>query len=164
MKNKLIVCTCFLLGLVLALIVKYLFKIHDNTGIVATVIALGGLLFTVWQTIITLDSGQENKLNKTKEEILKEIDEIRDYSNKRDFYHEQQLGLLNQYISEMRAHLDNHQKMLGHPDLVKEVLAVKDHVSDLRASVAAIGRQGEIILKLERLQGEVSKLSADSPH
>jgi hypothetical protein len=164
MKNKLIICIFFLLGLVLALIIKYLFKINDTVAIIGTVVALGGLSFTIWQTMLTLDSGQENKLSKTKDEILKEVDEIRDYSNKRDFYHEQQLGLLNQYISEMRAHLDNHQRIFGHPDLVKELLAVKDQVSDLRAQVAVIGRQGEIILKLERLQGEVSKLSADSPH
>ena len=72
------------------------------------------------------------------------------------------MGLLNQYISEMRAHIESHRSLVGHPEMVKELLSIKDGVADLRAVVAAIGRQGEVILKLENLQGEVDKLKNSS--
>lgn len=159
MKPKKIV---FLLSLfILAItLIRVIFKVHDPITLVGIAMTLGGLLFNYWQLSLSSEASLESKFVKIKEELNLEIRDIREDFNKRDFYHEQQLGLLNQYISEMRAHIESHRSLVGHPEMVKELLSIKDGVADLRAVVAAIGRQGEVILKLEKLQNEVDNIKS----
>lgn len=159
-KNKIV----FTVSAILVLFIftcQLLFKIN-NFEKITLIFGAGGLLFSIWQILISLESAQESRLSKMADKIYKEIDEIRIASDKRDFYHEQQLGLLSNYVAEMRSHLEHHQTQLGHHGTLEQLLLVKDQMADLRASVAAIGRQGEVILKLEKLQAIVYKLvSAD---
>ena len=112
-------------------------------------IALGGIgaLLGLWQAILAI-----NASNDAKEASLQAtLNDIRSSFNERDRHHDQRLA-------DIQAQLEQHQNSLGHTGALEQILQIKDQVSDLRAALAMATRQGEIFLKLERLEKDLERL------
>lgn len=114
---------------------------------ITEILSIAGLLFAAWQTLIGISSARESQINK-----------IIEASDKRDFYHEQELSKLIIALADVQNKIEYHTNQPGHQIMVEQILQIKDTLSDLRAIVAVLSRQGEIALKMEKMQNEINTL------
>lgn len=87
------------------------------------------------------------------------IDGMRTESDRRDRFHDQQISDLKTRLEAIATQLIEHQSALGHTGSLEQILQIKDQVSDLRAALAVSTRQGEVFLKLDRLEKEIERLN-----
>jgi hypothetical protein len=156
LKNK--IHFIFLFASIAAFSIKFLFKINDIATIISLSIGVSGLLASIWQAAISVENNQEARVTKIQDDLTNKINEIRNISDNRDFYNEKQIQDLNEKFVELRSHLENHQALIGHQGVIEQLFIIKDKQAELRASVAAIGKQGELFFKLEKLETALKKL------
>lgn len=86
------------------------------------------------------------------------LDSMRSESDKRDRYHDREIADLKTRLEAIATSLTEHQQAIGHTKSLEQILQLKDQVSDIRAALAVSTRQGEIFLKLDRLEKELELL------
>jgi hypothetical protein len=129
-----------------------------NTAELFNFIGIGlatvGAMLALWQVVLAI-----NTANDTKEASLQSVLEgIRKESDDRDRHHDQRLADIQSQLASLSTQLELHQASLGHTGSLNQILAIKDQLSDVRAALAVSTRQGEIFLKLDRLEKELEQL------
>jgi hypothetical protein len=129
----------------------------------SNLIALGlggpGLLISAWQTLIAIENARNEKLNKMFAEFEKTLAEMRRASEQQDLRHDQQLLELTTKQSFVLQKIDLHSELFGHPEMIRELFAIKDKINALNANVALITQQGRVVHQLDTVQFKIAQLS-----
>lgn len=155
-KRKLLLVAGFALGAMgIILLSKISLKDFGGlSGLIGIMLASIGLLIGGWQILLSQETSHDAK----EAAITASLTAIKKESDDRDRLHEQQLSDMKARLEAIAAHLDQHQQSLGHDGSLTHILNIKDHLSELKAVVAVLSRQGEVIAKLTRLERDIQAL------
>lgn len=163
----------FLLILIIGIIavvtfrgIPILFKSSD-TG---NYIAIAALFIGAWQVQDARETKVEGAIAALRKELEDAIALVEGDSDRRDSYHDQQLLQIQQQLATLSQQSLSHQEDMRR--LYDHIFENKDKIGDLGAMLAVLTKQGEIILAVNnmrseftKLQGEVEKVKATvNPH
>jgi hypothetical protein len=131
----------------------------DESNLIALGLGGPGLLFTAWQTFMTIEIARNQKMDEKFAEIEKTFTERKNDSEMQDLRHDGQILELITKVAFVEQKLTLHSEAFGHPDTIRELFAVKDKINSVNATVAAIAQHGKVARDLSSVQLELSQLS-----
>ncbi len=119
------------------------------------ILTLLGVAFALVQILLSFNAINDSRVNVIQAQFDKNFAELKNISDQKDLSHEQDINKIKQSLFALETYIKNHDKSPGHQTMVSEILRIKDEIHNLRAAIAVLTKQGEIELKLRKMQKEI---------
>ena len=151
----------FLLILVIGIIAVVIFNgvPYFKSSDTGNYIAIAALFIGAWQVQDARENKIEGAIAALRKELEDAISKVEGDSDRRDSYHDQQLAQIQQQLASLSQRAESHQEDVRR--LYEHIFENKDKLAEHGATLAVLGKQGEIILAVNNMRGEFAALKIE---
>jgi flagellar motor protein MotB len=147
-----------IIGIIVAIIfhsIPVSFKSSD-TG---NYIAIAALFIALWQVQDAKEAKTQGAIAGLRKELEDAISKVESDGDRRDSYHDQQLAQIQQQLASLSQQSQSQQEDARR--LYDHIFENKDKLAEHGATLAVLGKQGEIILAVNNLRSEFARLQGE---